>query len=80
MVDVAVAAAAAEADAPEQSNRTLNIASAVESTNGVTEVEVRVINSVLAYEKETKPAGPITIIRQRTRIRKVAMPRAIGCG
>ena len=48
MVDVAVAAAAAEADAPEQSNRTLNIASVVELTDGVTEVEVLVINFVLA--------------------------------
>ena len=71
---------AAEADAADKSNRSTNIASVVESTNIVTEVEVRVINSVLAYEKETKPAGPITIIRQRTRIRKMAMQLAIGCG
>ena len=49
MVDVAEAEAdVAEADATEQSNRTLNIASVVELTDGVTEVEVRVIDFVLA--------------------------------
>ena len=71
---------AAEADVADKLNRSTNIASAVESTDTATEVEVCVTNSALAYEKEIKPAGPITIIRQRTRIRKVAMPRAIGCG
>ena len=58
--------AAADADAADKSNRSTNIASSVESTNIVTAVEVRVINSVLAYEMETKPVGPITIIQRRT--------------